>query len=108
MIRSELVLRIAEMNPHLYAKDVEATVDAILDRIEAALIQGDRVELRSFGVFSVRHREARTKRNPRSGAAVQVGQRVAIHFKPAKVVRERLNLGETDPEGEAERFRRAS
>lgn len=108
MIRSELVLRLAEMNPHLYAKDVEAAVDAILDRIEAGPAQGDRVELRNFGVFSVRHREAGTKRNPRSGAAVQVEHRVAIRFKPGRSMRERLNLGEADPEGEAERFRRVS
>lgn len=108
MIRSELVLRVAEMNPHLYAKDVEATVDAILDRIEAALIQGDRVELRQFGVFSLRHREAGMKRNPRSGAVIHVERRVSIHFKPSKSVRERLNRGEADPEGEPVRFRQAS
>jgi integration host factor subunit beta len=59
MIKSELVLRIAEQNPHLYNKDVEKVVNAILDEIKAALVRRDRVELRGFGAFSVKIREAR-------------------------------------------------
>ena len=55
MIRSELVFRIAALNPHLYEKDCEAVVDTILGRIEAALVAGDRVEIRGFGAFSAKH-----------------------------------------------------
>ena len=105
MIRSELVLRLAEMNPHLPVRAVEATVDAILSRIEAALIQGDRVELRNFGAFSTRHREAGPKRNPRTGAIVEKGERTAIHFKPSRSMQARINLAGV---GEVERLRRAS
>lgn len=68
MIKSELVQRIAESNPHLYQRDVENIVNAILDEIVAALARGDRVELRGFGAFSVKARPARTGRNPRTGA----------------------------------------
>src|SRR6266853_615084 len=66
MIKSELVQRIAEHNPHLYQRDVENIVNAILDEIVAALARGDRVELRGFGAFSVKHRPARAGRNART------------------------------------------
>jgi integration host factor subunit beta len=72
MIKSELVLKIAEQNPHLYQRDVENIVNAILDTIADALARGDRVELRGFGAFSVKKRDARTGRNPRTGEAVSV------------------------------------
>ncbi|TXM96414.1 integration host factor subunit beta [Methylobacterium sp. WL64] len=97
MIRSDLVIRIAEQNPHLYAKDVEAVVDAILDRIGAALVDGDRVELRGFGTFEVRYREARSARNPRTGQAVEVEARTAIHFRPGKAMRVQLNATASGP-----------
>ena len=78
MIKSELVQRIAEHNPHLYQRDVENIVNAILDEIVAALARGDRVELRGFGAFSVKHRPARAGRNPRTGAHVPVPVATAI------------------------------
>ena len=96
MIRSELVLRVAEMNPHLYAKDVDAVVDAILERIAEALSDGDRVELRDFGAFSVRSHAPRAGRNPRSGAKVAIPERTSVHFKPGKGMRERVNLKPAD------------
>ncbi len=68
MIKSELVQRISEQNPHLYQRDVENIVNAILGEIIAAMARGDRVELRGFGAFSVKNRPARTGRNPRTGA----------------------------------------
>ena len=76
MIKSELVQRIAAQNPHLYQRDVENIVNAILDEIVAAMARGDRVELRGFGAFSVKHRPARTGRNPRTGAHVSVDEEV--------------------------------
>ena len=75
MIKSELVQRIASQNPHLYQRDVENIVNAIFGEITAAMAKGDRVELRGFGAFSVKHRPARTGRNPRTGAHV-VGEKM--------------------------------
>jgi integration host factor subunit beta len=91
MIKSELVQRIAEHNPHLYQRDVENIVNAILDEIVAALARGDRVELRGFGAFTVKHRAPRVGRNPRTGAAVSVAEKFVPFFKTGKDLRERLN-----------------
>ena len=91
MIKSELVQRIAEHNPHLYQRDVENIVNAILDEIVAALARGDRVELRGFGAFSVKRREARIGRNPRTGDSVQVSEKHIPFFKTGKQLRDRLN-----------------
>jgi integration host factor subunit beta len=91
MIKSELVQRISEQNPHLYQRDVENIVNAILGEIIAAMARGDRVELRGFGAFSVKQRPARTGRNPRTGAHVSVDQKCVPFFKTGKEMRERLN-----------------
>ena len=91
MIRSELVQRLADANPHLLAKDCEAVVDAILGRISDAIAAGDRVELRGFGAFAVVQQRARMGRNPRSGAAVPVDAKDRLHFKAGKDMRDRLN-----------------
>ena len=101
MIKSELVQRIAEHNPHLYQRDVENIVNAILDEIVAALARGDRVELRGFGAFSVKHRPARAGRNPRTGAHVPVDQKSVPFFKTGKEMRERLNREGGAPEAGA-------
>ena len=94
MIKSELVLKIAEQNPHLYQRDVEKIVNAILDTITAALARGDRVELRGFGVFAVKRRGARTGLNPRNGAKVAVPEKVAPTFKTSRDMHRRLNPSE--------------
>ena len=91
MIKSELVLKIAEQNPHLYQRDVENIVNAILDTITEALARGDRVELRGFGAFAVKKRDARTGRNPRTGEAVSVLEKAIPVFKTGKEMRIRLN-----------------
>ena len=97
MIKSELVTRIAERNPHLYQRDVENIVNAILDTIADALTLGDRVELRGFGAFSVKSRDARTGRNPRTGETVEVGEKAVPVFKTGKEMRIRLNEVEAAP-----------
>jgi integration host factor subunit beta len=97
MIKSELVQKIAERNPHLYQRDVENIVNAILDTIADALARGDRVELRGFGAFSVKKREARTGRNPRTGETVSVSEKVIPVFKTGKEMRLRLNHGRSSP-----------
>ena len=91
MIKSELVQRIASQNPHLYQRDVENIVNAILGEIVAAMARGDRVELRGFGAFSVKRRDARVGRNPRTGDSVQVSEKHIPFFKTGKEMRERLN-----------------
>ncbi len=93
MIKSELVQKIAEQNPQLYQRDVENIVNAILDEIVGALARGDRVELRGFGAFSVKARQARVGRNPRTGQHVEVEDKVVPFFKTGKEMRERLNKG---------------
>lgn len=91
MTKSELILKLAERNPHLYQRDVEKIVTTIFDEITEALARGDRVELRGFGAFSVKRRDARTGRNPRTGAAVDVEEKAIPFFKTGKQLRERLN-----------------
>ena len=94
MTKSELILRIGELNPHLYHRDVERIVATIFEEIATALARGDRVELRGFGAFSVKHRDARTGRNPRTGEIVEVSRKVIPFFKTGKQLRERLNGGQ--------------
>jgi len=91
MTKSELILRIAERNPHLYQRDVERIVSTIFDEISSALARGHRVELRGFGAFSVKKRGSRLGRNPRTGEAVAVGEKHIPFFKTGKELRERLN-----------------
>ncbi|TWB42316.1 integration host factor subunit beta [Nitrospirillum viridazoti] len=91
MTKSELIMRLAELNPHLYQRDVEKIVTTIFDEITEALARGDRVELRGFGAFSVKRRDARTGRNPRTGQAVDVDEKFIPFFKTGKQLREQLN-----------------
>jgi integration host factor subunit beta len=84
MLKSDLVRRIFDQNPHLYERDVANIVNAILGEIIKALARGDRVELRGFGTFSVRSRRARIGRNPWSGAAVAVEKKAYPFFKTAR------------------------
>ncbi|WP_407494654.1 integration host factor subunit beta [Pseudooceanicola sp. MF1-13] len=91
MIRSELIQKIADENPHLYQRDVEKIVNVIFDEIIEAMARGDRVELRGFGAFSVKKRDARTGRNPRTGEAVDVEEKHVPFFKTGKLLRDRLN-----------------
>jgi integration host factor subunit beta len=102
MIKSELVMRIAEQNPHLYQRDVENIVNAILDTIADALARGDRIELRGFGAFSVKRRDARVGRNPRTGETVEVGEKAIPVFKTGKEMRSRLNRDRPAGSDEAE------
>jgi integration host factor subunit beta len=91
MTKSELILRLAELNPNLYHRDVERIVNCFFDTITDALAEGKRVELRGFGAFSVRHRDARQGRNPRTGESVDVNEKKVPFFKMGKSMLERLN-----------------
>ena len=91
MIRSELIQTIADDNPHLIQRDVERIVNAIFEEITNAMARGERVELRGFGAFSVKQRDARVGRNPRTGEAVDVDAKRVPFFKTGKLLRDRLN-----------------
>ncbi|HEX4296504.1 MAG TPA: integration host factor subunit beta [Devosia sp.] len=91
MIKSELVEKLADENPHLFQRDIENIVNAILDEVGNAMARGDRVELRGFGAFSVKRRDARLGRNPRTGDSVQVTEKHIPFFKTGKQLRDRLN-----------------
>lgn len=100
MIKSELVQAISQQNPHLYQRDVENIINAILEAVGDALARGDRVELRGFGAFSVKNRPARVGRNPRTGTKVEVTEKHVPFFKTGKEMRERLNGGSDLGDGE--------
>ena len=91
MIRSELIQIIADDNPHLFQRDVERIVNTVFEEITEAMAKGERVELRGFGAFSVKRRDARLGRNPRTGAAVSVASKRVPFFKTGKLLRDRLN-----------------
>ena len=91
MIRSELIQKIAEENPHLFQRDVERIVNTVFEEIINAMARGDRVELRGFGAFSVKKRDARQGRNPRTGESVSVDEKHVPFFKTGKELRLRLN-----------------
>jgi len=91
MTKSELILRLSKKYPHLYQRDIETLVNTVFDNISETLVDGGRVELRGFGAFSVRKREARKARNPKNGQEVYIGERFAIYFRTGKELRERIN-----------------
>src|ERR1700723_475535 len=96
MTRSELIAGLAEDNPHLTVADVERIVAAFFDEMTSALARGERVELRGFGAFTVKRRNARTGRNPRTGEAVPVDEKAVPFFKAGKELRERVNAAKSD------------
>ena len=91
MIRSELLTALAKDNPELKAEEVEQVVDIFFDEIGQRLAEGGRVELRGFGAFSTREREARSGRNPRTGEQVHVAAKRVPYFRPGKEMRRVLN-----------------
>ena len=91
MIKSSLIKKLLKNNPHLVQKDVENIVSIVLDGISSALSKKGRAEIRGFGTFSVRHRNARNGRNPRTGDNVVVPAKNVPMFKPGKSIRDRLN-----------------
>jgi integration host factor subunit beta len=92
VIRSELVQKLCDDHPDLTVKEIERVVSAFFESITSQLQEGGRVELRGFGAFSTRDRDARKGRNPRTGDAVDVAAKRVPYFKPGKEMRERLNV----------------
>ena len=93
MTKSELIAELAVNNPHLRGADVDLIVATIFDQITGALARGERVEMRGFGAFTVKRRNARTGRNPRTGETVSVDEKAVPFFKAGKELRERVNRG---------------
>lgn len=93
MTKSELIERISAVQTQLSAKDVELAVKMILDHMAVALAEGERIEIRGFGSFSLHYREARLGRNPKTGEKVELAGKFVPHFKPGKELRDRVNLG---------------
>ena len=91
MTKSELITYVTEKNPHLYQRDVERIITTIFEEISTALSKGNRVELRGFGAFSIKQRNARIGRNPRTGATVEVSAKRVPYFKTGKQLRNMLN-----------------
>jgi len=92
MIRSELVQKLCAANPGLSPREVETIVSVFFDEITRRLAANGRVELRGFGAFSTRARDARSGRNPRTGESVSVDAKRVPYFKPGKEMRARLNV----------------
>ena len=93
MTKSELIERLSREQPHLPPRDVEFSVNAVLDHMRRALVAGDRIEIRGFGSIGLRYRMPRTGRNPKTGEAVSVPGKYVPHFKPGRLLRERVNQG---------------
>jgi len=91
VVKSELVRALNEKLPELQVKDVELALNCILGQLASAIVQGERVEIRGFGSFNLHHRPPRIARNPKTGEAVNLPAKVAIHFKPGKEMRDRVN-----------------
>ncbi len=91
MTKSELIERISSRHPQLSGKDIELAVKTILDTMSQALSQGERIEIRGFGSFSLHYRSPRTGRNPKTGEAVRLKGKYVPHFKPGKELREQVN-----------------
>lgn len=97
MTKSELIAELAAANPHLLQRDAELIVATVFEQIVLALANGERVELRGFGAFTVKRRNARTGRNPRTGEAVAVEEKFVPFFKAGKELREKVNRGRPAP-----------
>jgi integration host factor subunit beta len=91
VVKSELIRALNEKLPERQVSDVELAVNCLLKHMAAALIQGERIEIRDFGSFNLHHRTPRIARNPKTGAAVKLPAKVAVHFKPGKDMKDRVN-----------------
>jgi len=91
VVKSKLVRALYEKLPELQVKDVELALNCILEQLANAIVRGERVEIRGFGSFNLHHRPPRLARNPKTGEAINLPAKVALHFKPGKEMRDRVN-----------------
>lgn len=97
MTKSDLTARLAEQHPQLSLEDIQELVNMIFETMAENLANGNRIEIRNFGVFTPRERKGRVARNPKTGEQVSVSNKVVIHFKAGKDIRERINAGLLSP-----------
>lgn len=97
MTKSQLIERLVDKNPQLSVRDVELVVKSMLDQMSESLSDGDRIEIRGFGSFSLHYRAPRVGRNPKTGESVRLDGKYVPHFKPGKELRERVNDGQDKP-----------
>ncbi len=91
MNKSDIIIKIAKINPELYQKDANKIVNVFFNTISSALIRNERIEIRGFGIFDVKKREARIARNPKNGEVVAVPEKNIPYFRMGKKMKERLN-----------------
>ena len=91
MTKVDLIQRLSDKLPHLRAHDVESAINTLVENLSSTLAAGERIDVRGFGYFSNRYRPARLGRNPGTGKPVALAARYAIHFKPGRELRERVN-----------------
>ena len=99
MTKSDLIERLVAGQVHLPPRDIETCVNAVLEHMSNSLVAGDRIGIRGFGSIGLRFREPRTGRNPKTGESVSVPAKYVPHFKPGRLLRERVNKAKTDVEG---------
>jgi len=93
MTKSELIDQLSRVQLHLSPRDIESSINSILEHMSQSLIDGDRIEIRGFGSIGLRYRAPRIGRNPKTGEAVRVDEKYVPHFKPGRMLRERVNQG---------------
>ena len=98
MTKSDLIERLVAEQIHLPSRDIETSVNAVLEYMSNSLVDGDRIEIRGFGSIGLRFRAPRTGRNPKTGESVSVPGKYVPHFKPGRLLRERVNKAKTDVE----------
>lgn len=97
MTKSQLIEQLVDKNPQLSVRDVELVVKSLIDQMSESLSDGDRIEIRGFGSFSLHYRAPRVGRNPKTGESVTLTGKHVPHFKPGKELRERANAGQDKP-----------
>ena len=96
MTKSDIIERLAAGQIHLTPRDIETSVNAVLEHMSNSLVEGDRIEIRGFGSIGLRYRAPRIGRNPKTGESVSVPGKYVPHFKPGRLLRERVNKGKVD------------
>ena len=98
MTKSDLIERLVAGQTHLPPRDIETSVNAVLEHMSNSLVEGDRIEIRGFGSIGLRYRAPRIGRNPKTGESVSVPGKYVPHFKPGRLLRERVNKTKTNVE----------
>jgi integration host factor subunit beta len=92
MVKSEMVQALSKKMPDYQERDVESALNCIVNQMVDALVKGERIEIRGFGSFDLRQRPPRIARNPKTGESVQLPAKAAVHFKPGREMRDRVNV----------------